>query len=163
MEDPRLHRLFTSLGASFEAQIARDEEEAAHDLAFSLRQGRALGEILERGPWLLITPGGPRRVRAVGNDFVVAGGVPALVAPLDRGVFEAGRGGDNPATVSGTFLQLLRSQAREGATVEMGHEAGRLSGRLLWAGTDHVAVETARSHTVVALRAIEWISFEEGV
>jgi hypothetical protein len=173
MEDPRLQRLFTSLGATFEAEIARDEEEAAHDLAFSLRQGRSLTDVLERGSWRLLTPAGPRPITLVGADYVVAGGVPAVVAPLDRAAFDAegeprsvhDKVAENapPPAVDATFLQLLRSLARVAAPVRIGCRAGPLSGRLLCAGTDHVAVEAPHRRMAISLQAIDWIVVEEGI
>jgi hypothetical protein len=173
MEDPRLQRLFTSLGATFEAEIARDEEEAAQDLAFSLRQGRSLADVLERGAWRLLTPSGPRPISLVGVDYVAAGGVPAVVAPLLRAVFDADGEPESfqdmvpetrpPRAVDTTFLQLLRSLARASAPVRIGCPAGPLSGRLLWAGTDHIAVEATRRRMAISLRAIDWIVVEEGI
>jgi hypothetical protein len=160
--DPRLQRLFTSLGATFEAEIARDEEEAAEDLAFSLRQGRSLADVLERNSWQLVTPAGPRQVTGVGKDYVVAGGRPLLVAPLSKAAFVSAHGA-KPLVSDNTLLQLLRSLARSGARVEIGLSSGTFGGRLLWTGTDHVVVETARRRTAVGLGAIEWVRLEEGL
>jgi hypothetical protein len=51
MTDPRLRGLFSSLEERFDAAIGCEEDEAADDLAISLRQGRALGELIELKPW----------------------------------------------------------------------------------------------------------------
>jgi hypothetical protein len=175
MQDPRLQGLFTSLGATFEAEIARDEEEAAQDLAFSLRQGRSLADVLERGSWQLQTPSGPRPISVVAVDYVVAGDVPAVIAPLDRAVFEAAAdrsGSDHQAKptdpspardMDSTFLQLLRSVARAGARARIESASGSVSGRLLWAGTDHVAVGAGHRQFAISLQAIDSVVIEEGI
>lgn len=158
--DPRLQRLFTSLGATFEAEIARDEEEAAEDLAFSLRQGRSLADVLERGSWHLMTPAGRRPVSFLGADYAVAD--PAIVVPLGSAVFAAS---DEPSQVDvsdGTLLQFLRSLARSGALVEVTSHAGVFGGRLLWTGTDHVVVDTGAGRIAIALGGLEMVVVREG-
>jgi hypothetical protein len=161
--DPRLQRLFTSLGATFEAEIARDEEEAAEDLAFSLRQGRSLTDVLERNPCRVLTPAGHQVVTALGEDYVVAGGSPALILPLHRSVFVTGGEGSAPAVSTGTLLHLLRSLARAGARIEVGCGPSSFGGRLLWTGTDHVVMETNQGRLAVGLDAVDWVRLEEGI
>jgi hypothetical protein len=160
--DPRLQGLFTSLGATFEAEIARDEDVAADDLAFSLRQGRSLADVIERGSWDLLTPSGPRTLAIVAGDYVAAGSSPVFITPLAGATFVAGSAHITPAMLSDrTLLQLLRRLSRGGFDVELETASGQFRGRLLWAGTDHVVIDGIRGQVALGLDALQWIRVAE--
>lgn len=82
MEERGLDGLFSSLSASFDAVVEREEDEAAADLAFSLGQDRSLEGSLRRGGFdLRIGGGGRRPVTEVGADYVGSGHPVAVVVP----------------------------------------------------------------------------------
>ena len=89
--DDYSYRLLAELGARFDAVVAREEDEAANDLALSLDQDRSLVEVLTRSREPVATPASGVRwpVRRVGPDHVEVdrGGRTALVR-LDAAVLE---------------------------------------------------------------------------
>jgi hypothetical protein len=163
--DGRLEGLFTSLNAGFEAAVARDEEEAASDLAFSLLQDRSLTEALvrARAPFSVRTMSGQLvEVAEVGADYVAVGAPVCLLIPTKEAVFFLGVGSKAPSTSSGSFIDLLRRWARAGTSVEVGTIGLDLVGRLERAGRDHLLVRTRTGDVVIALEAVRWIRSARG-
>jgi hypothetical protein len=147
------------LGASFEAGLARDEEVAATDLAFSLRQDvDVAGAVLRSGAaWLLVAEGGASAtVDEVGTDYVrVAGLIVRSGGAVLRSV-----PGPSPRPTGRTFLEVLGEACRSGAEVAVIHKAGTAAGRLVRVGTDHLAVRNGTTETVVGLAAVEAVRLE---
>ena len=90
-EPPELDPVLMSLAASFEAAVARSEEEAAADLALSLRQGRALIELLHQADGLEAHLAGGARypVTLVGDDFCGFGEPVTRVVAWDSALFQS--------------------------------------------------------------------------
>lgn len=148
------------LDASFDAAVAREEEVAAADLAFSLRQDVDLRGALARSRrgWSLAGQGGYRTVSEVGRDYLRAG---ALVVPIALAVVRS-----DPAPVpeyrDRTMLELLGAACRTGVDVTIRHSSGEAGGRLVRVANDHVAVQKGDAETIVGVAAIEAIGLLEG-
>jgi hypothetical protein len=140
------------LGASFEAALAREEEVAADDLAFSLRQDGDLRSAVRNGGWALLVDGERRSiVDEVGVDYVVAGD---LVVRAGRAILRSA-GAPAPSCSDRTFLELLGSACRDGQTVEVCAGAARVRGTLVRVAGDHLVVAHETEKTVVGLGAID--------
>lgn len=138
-----------ALDAAFDAALAREEEVAAADLAFSLRQDVDVRDAVRRSgsAWALVGAGEARlRVDEVGIDYVRAGST----LTRTRAATLRSEAGPSPDTADATFLQRLGAAARAGATVAI---AG-LSGRLVRVGKDHVALLKDGRETIVGLDAV---------
>lgn len=153
MTDPRLERLFASLNASFDAAVARQEDEAATDLAVSLRHDRALADVVLRGSWTVRLAGGGRaRVAVAARDFVGTGGDRPTVVPTSHAVLDA-VDGSRPSGTDLSLLEFLRALARRAAPVSIEHTAGQVNGRLTLAAAEYLLVEGARGRIVVPLHS----------
>jgi hypothetical protein len=161
--DDRLHRLFSTLEASFDAALTAEEDEAARDLALSLRQGRDLRDLLRRsGPLALLTEGGGSSpVRALGQDFLVAGYDADLLVKFESAVLAQGTG-TPPEQCEESWLETLREGARRSrvATVLLSL-GGSYRGALTAVGPDHLAITTTMGELVIGLGAISSIRFED--
>ncbi len=143
-----------ALEASFEAGLAREEETAAADLAFSLGQDVDVREAIlrSRGGWAVsIAEGAWIRVDEVGVDYVGAGD---LVVPAARAAL---RSGETPAprATDRRFLELLGTLCRGGAEVDIESHLLTGSGRLLRVAKDHVAMKNGMGETIVGLGSIQ--------
>lgn len=140
--------------ASFEAALAREEDAAASDLAFSLRQDVDLRDAVARSGagWALLTSaGGSSSVDEVGIDYVRAG---TLVVRAGRATLRSAPG-PAPATSDRTFVELLGTACRSGATVVTCVAAGRLAR----VAKDHVGITNGDRETIVGLAALESVRF----
>jgi hypothetical protein len=152
--DPRLERLFASLDASFDAALAREEDEAATDLALSLRHDLPLTEVVLRGSWSVRLAGGAQApVTVAGRDFIGTDGSDPLIVPVGRAVLQAApcprpRGSDL------SLLELLRIMARRAAKLQIDHPEGRVDGRVCVVGAAYLIVETAIGRCLVGLHAV---------
>lgn len=147
------------LGASFEAAIAREEEAAAADLAFSLRQDVDAREAIARSGrgWTLVgLEGGMAALDEMGRDYVRAG---AVLVPFERAVLRSGPGAP-PGHDERTLAETLNAACRAGGTVLLSHDAGSVTGRLVRVAKDHVAVLSQAGETIVGLSAISSIRLE---
>lgn len=145
-----------ALDAAFDAAMAREEEAAAADLAFSLRQDVDVRAAIQRSGcgWVLIYPDGAQRpVDEVGDDYVRAG---TFVARSRTATLRS-TAGPSPRDASMSLLQLLGAACRQGAFVTV---AGA-SGRLVRVAKDHVAVQKGDAETIVGLEAIESVNLGE--
>lgn len=144
-----------ALEASFEAAVAREEDVAAADLAFSLRQDVDLREAVGRSDsgWALMRAGGARHhVDEVGRDYVCAG---PLLVRSGRATLMQGPG-PSPTISDRTFLEVLGAVCRRGAVVTLEGVAGRL----VRVARDHVAVQRGDAETMVGLDAVERVRLE---
>lgn len=147
-----------ALGASFDAALAREEDLAAADLAFSLSQDVDLREAIRRSraAWTLVdADGGLHPVAEVGADYVRAG---ALVARTG-GATVRSIAGAAPRISPGTFLELLSAACRAGACITL----DGVRGRLIRVAKDHVAVGTPDGETMVGLTGLRSVRLEEGL
>ncbi len=156
VEMDHLDGLFASLDAQFEASIAREEDEAASDLAFSLRQGRRATELLCRsGPSAVtLSGGGHRGVSVVGRDFLAAGEPPEVAVPLRHAVVVSQSTGPSPSWTQDLFVTFLRRWARVAAPVQVDTPSGEVSGRLVAAAEDHLLLATERRWAAVGVDAV---------
>ena len=155
--DTRLLRLLTSLDVQFDAAVAREEDEAASDLAFSLRQGLHLRDVLRKGSWVARLGGGERPVVLVGRDFVVCAGPDSVLIPQRRLIVAPSDSAGEPQVSKVPFLETLRALCRSGAEIEISCRDVVLHGRLIQVGPDHVAVSAGSRPAFVALEAIDFI------
>lgn len=145
-----------ALDAAFDAALAREEDLAAADLAFSLRQDVDVREAVRRSgsAWTLVGAGGTRLpVDEVGIDYVRAG---STFTRTRVATLRSSRG-PSPETTDAMFLERLGAAARAGAAADT---AG-LSGRLVRVGKDHIALEKDGSETIVGLDAVETIRLDD--
>jgi hypothetical protein len=152
--DPRLERLFASLDASFDAALAREEDEAATDLAVSLRHDLPLADVVVRGSWTMrLAEGGRAGVVIAGRDFVGGDCNGALMVPTSRAVLQAASG-PTPRASDFSLLELLRVMGRQAAEVQLDHPAAPLEGRLLVAGSGYLVLDTTTGRSLIGLESI---------
>ncbi|CAN5652319.1 hypothetical protein BH24ACT26_BH24ACT26_06950 [soil metagenome] len=163
MADPGVERLFECLGASFDAAVARQEDEAASDLAFSLLQDRSAFDAFRRAaPLELRLPGGAVAVVSeIGRDYLGAGAPVDLLVPFESAVTASLEVGTPPRVRDRSLLELLHHCARAGLYVELTTSRGVLSGRLKRATGDHVELDGSRRF-VIGLHAVETVSLGRG-
>jgi hypothetical protein len=160
--DPRLDRMLSALDAEFDAAVAREEEEAADDLAFSLSQGLSLGDVLPRGAWILCgdsLPAAP--VAFAGRDFVAAA-EPALLVPAAVACLRRDRAGFPPAAVDAGIVEVLRVLARRAAMVRLESIGTTIEGRIRRVGPDHISIHRPTDEFVIALGAVRSLWLAEG-
>jgi hypothetical protein len=156
MADSEIDKVLATLNASFEAAVARQEDEAASDLAFSLLQDLDFFETVRRGPGAVLRmPGGNSfRVVEAGTDYVVAEGAVRVLVPTLHAVVIRATSGDPPRAVRGTMLDALRRMARAHTKMEVVTQDMSLDGRLVKAGPDHVVLQVRGSNVLVGLGAL---------
>lgn len=143
-----------ALEASFEAGLAREEDAAAEDLAFSLRQDVDVRQALARSRtgWTLIAPdGAPTRVDEAGADYVRAGD---LVMRSDLVTLRSASG-PAPRTTERDLLELLGAACRAGAEAQVRQGGAITPGRLVRVARDHLALRHGDVETIVGLGAVE--------
>jgi hypothetical protein len=153
--DTRLLKLLSSLEVQFDAAVAREEDEAASDLALSLRQGLVLRDVMRRGPWVARFDGFARPVSLVGRDFVACDGPDAILVPQRRLVVAPSDSGDAARFSPASLVETLRAVCRSGADVEITCGEAAINGRLIQVGPDHAAVLSASGPTFIALEAVD--------
>jgi hypothetical protein len=147
-----LDRLIASLDASFGAAIARQEEEAASDLAFSLAQDRDMLSAAARvAPLELVMQDGDfHPVTRIGSDYFGAGDPLSVLVPSHRALLQEGSARGEVVTSSERMLNVLLRWARRGSVVEVSTGHARVRGRLTRAGRDHIEVLGPRGRYIVA-------------
>lgn len=166
MAEERVDGLLESLGATFEAAMAREEEAAAADLAMSLRQDRSLLDLLQRGSWrALLEPGLTPRIATVGPDVVVAEGPGRHLISTARLQITPAPDLAKAEQVATSHVEMLRDLARARHPVLVRSEGDSLEGVLRWVGTDHLALEGHHGVVVMALTTVRRVSIlgEEGL
>ncbi len=146
----RKTRWLETLEASFEASLARDEEVAARDLAFSLAQDRDLGLAAQRmdGCALLLEGGAALQVTEIGLDYLRAD---TVVAPLGRAIVRAAPEAPAPVRAERKLLELLNGACRSGALVEVRTSQASFTGRLETVGRDHLGLAGSAGAVLIAL------------
>lgn len=141
MSDGDLGGLFASLSAGMDAAIAREETEAADDLAFSLSQDIPLPTTLSRTGGTCSVRGMALPITHVGSDFLVArrAGADVLV-PLEHATVKLTAQGIRPAVRNDSLVGLCRRLARRRAAVEIDSGGDTFRGALVRAGPDHLLV-----------------------
>lgn len=135
-----LSTFLRKLEDSFDAQLARAEDEAAADLAFALRQDKTLRQRLERRPCQIWVDGSWHDVAAVGPEVLVIGDPTRILVHSSTACLREASG--NPPRSAPSWLSVLRALAREGAEVELISLVGaRAAGRLIAASADHLWVD----------------------
>jgi hypothetical protein len=154
--EDRIEFVVRGLEASFDAAVARDEEEAASDLAFSLLQERTLPAMLERSSGVVVVrpDGGRAGVTEVGEDYVREAPPSARLVPLSAAVFESSNDGAPPRRRDLDMTTELRRWARAGATVSATTSAGVVAGRLLRAAPDHLTIRGRRAEHYIGRGAL---------
>ncbi|MFN2488804.1 MAG: hypothetical protein ABR529_03510 [Actinomycetota bacterium] len=157
MADPRLDRIVASLDASFDASIAREEDEAASDLAFSLLQDRSVVEAFRgAGPLELKLEDGASVVASeIGDDYAASGSPVDVIVPLRRAVGASAPHGRPPALVARRASDVLHAWARAGARVDIVTARGTFSGRLVRAAADHFELAMATGCVLVGADAVD--------
>jgi hypothetical protein len=145
------------LEASFEAALAREDEVAADDLAFSLRQDVDVRDAAERSGcgWRLVLAGeaGPL-VDEVGIDYVRAG---TLLVRTRTATLRSAPG-PSPRRSERALLEVLAEVARAGTEMTV----NGLTGRPVRVAKDHVAVRQSGSETIVGLDAVQSVRLDGG-
>ncbi|MDQ3662990.1 MAG: hypothetical protein M3454_18470 [Actinomycetota bacterium] len=151
MADAHIDRWLSSLNATFEAAVEREEEQAAGDLAFSLLQDLSQVETLRRGKAavLKLAGGASVPIARVGRDYVAAGNPPNLIVPLTFAVILVSPSGPAPEIADDTLLLLLRRAARLGTYARISTTEGEWQGRIVKAGVDHLIVNASGQSLVV--------------
>lgn len=169
--DDNLGSMLGSLEATFDARLARAEDEAASDLAFSLLQDLSLTEALERaGPLQVLRAGHPPiPVTEIGADYL--GCAPATFIPLGRAIARP-IAGPTPVRTDQPLVALLRRHARRGTCARVTARGAVHTGVLARACRDHVviarrrrgldALEPASAETFIPLDLIDEIRLEDG-
>ena len=143
------------LGAAFEAAEAREEEIAAADLAFSLRQDVELATALAGRGWTLLLDGGAgAAVDEVGVDYVLAG--PSVVRARNAVLRSGGRLA--PVRRERSLAELLGAACRAGAAVEVRAGSLRARGTLVTVGHDHLELRREGTATVIGLDAVDSVT-----
>jgi hypothetical protein len=159
LADPKLRRTLESLETSFDAALARAEDEAASDLAFSLLQGRTLLDLGAReGPWDLYFGEGRRMpLTLVGRDFVAGGSPPSVLVPAARAVLLHASEGEPARESDAGLIEELRGLAGFAMVVEITTSSAVLRGHLVRVGPDHVAVRTGAGEAMAGFETIHQV------
>lgn len=152
--DSQLERLFSSLESSFAAAISRSEEEAAEDLATSLRQGLHLAHLLARGS---VSVAGAGPVVEVGRDFVRT--EDGVIYPLKTTVFTSRAGGPLPEPTDRHLLDVLRAAARSATEARVQGIFGDVAGTIIRCGPDHVSIRHNDTEILIPLEAVRAVRF----
>ena len=129
--------LIADLEAQLQAAWERADDDAASDLASSLRNGADLIERLTRQSTRAVTSLGEHSVDVVARDHVITGD--GCAVPLFYAIFEE-CAGSLPAVSELTFVQRLRTWARQTAYVTLDTAHGTRSGVVRSVGTDHLVL-----------------------
>lgn len=156
--DRSIERMIEGLEAKFDALLARDEEEAADDLAGSLDRGVAIHERLSLGNRaleILLPGGGHRPVHVIGCEHVCCGSPIELIAAIGWTVV-AQKPGTPPSVTDATLAQALApwAEGRRRVEVCLGGGTASYRGSLVLVAPDHVILERAGADLVVPLERV---------
>lgn len=143
MAESNHERFLLQLDSKFGAALARAEEEAADDLAYSLIQGADLPTALRR--WgsasMKLADGSLMPIAEIGSDFAVSEDG-SMICPL-RHVTAIRTAGPPLRYGPEHLLDRLRRSARDGLEVQVRALDGSVyGGRLAAAGADHIEITT---------------------
>ena len=145
--------LLADLDALFGAEMARQEDEAADDLAISLKADRHLAEALTDGSFELVMDERRIAVERVGLDFVQCG---EFLVPFGRFHFVSSAG-ESPRSVNLRFIDRMRHLARAGSAVELALGGQTLRGPLISVAPDHLVVEARAGAAVMPIGSVSWV------
>ena len=156
--DGSIERLIQGLEARFDALLARDEEEAADDLASNLDRGLALHERLfaEGRALSVVYPDGVRSsVTEIGENYVGCGAPLDSMAPIGTSVIFL-EDGIPPEASDLTMSQALRpwAERRRRVTVTLREGTTSYSGSLSLVASDHLILETSGTRSVIPLEKV---------
>lgn len=168
MADPHIDRLLDRLTIEFQATVAREEAEAATDLALSLAQSTSLTDRLGRFPSkVLLRDRAPLDVAAVGADYLVTSD-PVYLVPIERALIRRsaqraiGTNHEAPGAMRGSLIELLRAHGRGVSRAVVVSAGGtELSGALRLVGPDHLVIAVGADEVLVPRGSIEWILLDD--
>lgn len=161
--DEEMQKLLVDLEARFDAELSRQEEEAAGDLAAGLRQDRLLRAELARGSAArLLVEGLPRDVSVVGRDYVGSGWPLSCVTKIERAVVVFDGTGSPPLMRDDTFIEVVRRWQRARLRVEVIMGGGSLTGILDRVAADHLLIGRDQGSVMAALPVVTSIKLVRG-
>ena len=161
--DEEMQKLLVDLEARFDAELSRQEEEAAGDLAAGLRQDRLLRSELARGSAArLLAEGLPRDVSVVGRDYVGSGWPLSCVTKIERAVVVLDGTGSPPLMREDTFIEVVRRWQRARLRVEVIMGGGSLTGMLDRVAADHLLIGRDQGSVMAALPVVTSIKLVRG-
>ena len=162
--DAEMERVLSEIEMKFDAELLRQEEEAADDLAAGLRQDRLLREELQRqSSALLLHDGRRQEVTVVGRDYVGSGWPLSCVTKIERAVVALQAVGATPADRADTLLEVVRRWQRARLRVELVLEGGSsVTGMLDRVAADHVLVGGPSGPLMVAIPVVVSIRLVRG-
>ncbi len=154
--DAELEKVVARLEARFEAALARDDDEAAADLAVSFAADEPLSiSIRKAGGGLLQLPAGEQHeVSAVGVDYLACGHPAWLISPIGAVSVLLGGEGDPPSELPDTFRQVARRWARERRFVDVTATIGETRGLLMRVSPDHLELRGVAGLLLVPLQLV---------
>lgn len=155
--DTHLEGLFASLEASFGAAVERQEDEAATDLAFSLKQGLGQRDVLARRGFCVVSADASHPALELARDHVLTEG--DRLFPLSACAAVLRPDLAPPLVTDARLVEVLRARALEGHDVEIRTAEHDFAGRLALCAPDHVALTTARGEVVIPLAAVLSVRF----
>ena len=158
--DSQFDRLLSSLDSSFSAALDRSEEEAADDLALSLRQGQTLLQYLSHMPVGVRAGTSTIPVVEVGRDFVrTAGGT---LYPGSSTMFQVLPTGMPPRATDEYLGEVLRAAVRAGASADIEGPGGQVAGLLVQCGPDYVCIRANDGDVLLPLGGVRTIKLSHG-
>ena len=151
--DKELERVIARLEERFDAALALEEEEAAADLAISLRQDRNLADLIRDGRCLRLLEGegATREVTVVGVDYCGTGSPVSCLRRLGSAPLLGVESGPGPEFRPDSLQEVARRWARAARRVEVGLEADTLAGRLIQVGPDNLVLKAPAGQVIVPL------------
>lgn len=151
--DPELERVIARLEERFDAALAREEEEAAADLAVSLRQDRTLSDLVRSGDGLRLVEGDGALpvVTVVGSDYCGTGMPLNCARRLGSTPLLAEPHGRPPEPRRDSLQEVARRWARAEQWVELELETGCVAGRLDQVGPDNLVVQGPAGTVIVPM------------
>lgn len=151
--DRELEKVIARLEARFDAALAREDEEAAGDLELSLRQGRALADLVRRGTPLRLLEGDGAMpvVTVVGADYCGTGRPLSAVRRLGSVPLLVAADGPLPESRGDSLQEVARRWGRTTRRVELALERETIGGRLVQVGPDCLVVKGAAGSLIVPL------------
>ncbi len=160
----QLQRVLRTFEEQFDASLARQEEEAADDLAISLHQERSLASALigagEASLWL--PGGGSIALSVVGSDYGGSGIPLSAIWRAERVTVQVRAEGSPPAPRRDTFLEVVRLWAREVRQVEVAVPGDSFTGRLTRTGRDHLVVTSSNGRRIIPLELVTSVKLVRG-
>lgn len=158
MADP-LRRVMDEVRVSAEAAWAREEDLAADDLAFSLRQDGRLGDVLRRWPGveLRLDEDAWTPVTELGPDHLVLKVPRSTLVPIGRVAAFRSDASAPPALSHIPLAVRLRRLARREASVHVGVGSSTYRGVLRAVTEDHLLLGGEGRELLIPAAGWDWI------